>query len=139
MENNILTRNKEQEVVMTALYDCLTYIDMDSEMEVEEILKSVYGKEEYSDVPFYGKNIIIKSLINLNEVIDAFQSNMPKWKFSRLNRVERSILIMSYSNYFFIKETNKKIIIDVAVNLAKKFCDKDDYKFVNAILDKTLS
>ena len=62
---------------------------------------------------------------------------MPKWSFDRLNLIEQSILLMSYTHKQNEK-ADKRIIIDVAVKLAKKFCDKDDYKFVNAILDKVL-
>ena len=62
---------------------------------------------------------------------------MPKWSFDRLNLLEQAILIMSYTHRQ-TQNADKSIIINVAVKLAKKFLDKDDYKFVNAILDKVL-
>ena len=62
---------------------------------------------------------------------------MAKWSFDRLNLVEQSILIMSYTHKQ-TQDVDKSIVINVAVKLAKKFLDKDDYKFVNGILDKVL-
>jgi transcription termination factor NusB len=37
-----------------------------------------------------------------------------------------------------VKEVDKKVVIDNAVKLAKKFVDEKDYAFINAILDKVL-
>ena len=36
------------------------------------------------------------------------------------------------------KGADKKVIINEAVNFAKKYADNLDYKFVNAVLDKVL-
>ena len=45
---------------------------------------------------------------------------------------------LTIKNLCYSYESDKRVIIDVAVRLAKKYCDKDDYKFVNAILDNLL-
>ena len=92
----------------------------------------------FEDIPYFSKEIIIKSLSHLNEIIATFQEKMPKWKFSRINKVEQAILIMSYTNYKLVGDIDKKIVINTAINLSKKYLDDDDYKFVNAILDNVL-
>lgn len=136
MENIFLTRNKEQELVMTSIYDALTYSSMREEFSLEEIMSSIYDMP-YDEIPLFSKTLVIKSLAHINEIKPIFQDKMPKWNFDRLNLVEQSILLMSYT-HAKEEKSDKRIIIDIAVNLAKKFLDKDDYKFVNAILDKIL-
>lgn len=133
----MLTRNQEHELIMICIYDALIYTEMDEEFSLEDVMEGVY-MEEYSDIPYFSKEIIIKSLSNINEIKSVFQVNMPKWGFDRLNALERAILLMSYTHFNVIKDAQKPVIIDRAVRLAKKYLDKDDYKFVNAILDKTL-
>lgn len=137
MEKTIPTRNKEHELIVVALYDALLYVDMEAEFDVEEIIANSYGLD-IEDVPLFGKEVIIKSLKNLNEISDVFQAEMKTWKFSRLNTLERAILITSYTEVKMLEDIDRKIAIDVAIRLAKKYLDKDDYKFVNAILDKVL-
>lgn len=61
-----------------------------------------------------------------------------KWKFHRLNRVIQAILLMSYTHYFYIGNVDKRIVINVAIKLAKRYVVGDEYKFVNAILDEVL-
>lgn len=136
MESLFLSRNQEHELVMTCIYDALIYANMEQEFSVEDIMTSVF-EVEYDEISFFCKEMVIKSLAHVNEIKNIFQEKMPKWKFDRLNLLEQAILIMSYTH----KQTqnvDKSIVINIAVKLSKKFLEKDDYKFVNGILDKVL-
>ena len=136
MESLFLSRNEEHELIMTCIYDALLYSDMDKEFSVEEIMCSVFDVS-YDEISFFVKEMVIKSLSHVNEIKAIYQARMPKWSFDRLNLVEQAILLMSFTHKQ-IENSDKSIIINIAVKLAKKFLDKDDYKFVNAILDKVL-
>ena len=136
MESLFLSRNEEHELIMTCIYDALLYSNMDKEFSIEEIMCSVF-EVEYDEISFFAKEMVIKSLSHVNEIKAIYQAHMPKWSFDRLNLVEQAILLMSYTHKQ-IENSDKSIIINIAVKLAKKFLDKDDYKFVNAILDKVL-
>lgn len=132
------SRNQQHELIMVSIYDALIYTEMNEEFSLEDILEGVYMLP-YDDIPYFSKEIVIKSLAHINEIKPIFQANMPKWNFDRLNAVERAILLMSYTHSKYSDEKDdKRIIIDLAVRLSKKFLDKDDYKFVNGILDKVL-
>lgn len=136
MESLFLSRNKEHELTMTCIYDALTYSNMGQEFSLEDIMTSVF-EVEFDEISLFVKEIVVKSLANVNKIKQLFQEKMPKWSFDRLNLVEQSILLMSYTHKL-VEDVDKRIIIDIAVKLSKKYLDKDDYKFVNAILDKVL-
>ena len=136
MEDLFISRNQEHELIMTCIYDALLYSNSGKEFSLEEMMSSVFDAE-YEDISFFAKEIIIKSLSQVNTIKGIFQKNMPKWNFDRLNLLEQSILLMSYTHRQ-TQNSDKRIIINIAVKLSKKFLDKDDYKFVNAILDKVL-
>lgn len=141
MENN-LSRNKQHELNTICIYDALTYVYSGQEFSVEEIMSSIFEKE-YVEIPSFDKEVVIKSLTHLDEIISIFQEKMPKMSFDRLNLLERSILIMSYTNCKFVGGVDKRVVIDTAIKLSKKYLGtdysgKDDYKFVNAILDNVL-
>ena len=136
MESLFLSRNQEHELIMTCIYDALIYANMDQEFSVEEIMTSVF-EVEYDEISLFCKEIVIKSLAHINEIKKIFQEKMPSWQFDRLNLVEQAILIMSYTHKT-TQNVDKSIVINIAVKLSKKFLEKDDYKFVNGILDKVL-
>lgn len=135
--SDAMTRNQEHEYIMISIYDALTYTSMNEEFSLETIMEGVYGLS-FDEIPYFSKEIVIKSLSHINEIIPVFQEKMPKWSFSRLNALERAILLMSYTHKKYSDDVDKKVVIDIAVRLAKKYLDKDDYKFVNAILDNVL-
>ena len=136
MESLFLSRNQEHELIMICIYDALIYSHMESEFSVEEIMESVF-EVDYEDISFFAKEMVIKSLAHINEIKAVFQEKMPKWNFDRLNLVEQAILIMSYTHKQ-TQNSDKSIIINIAVKLAKKYLEEADYKFVNGILDKVL-
>lgn len=136
MENEI-SRNKIQEYCAQILTSFLVCRDNDIIIDVENTVETVTGIP-YCDTPIYLKEILITSLKNLNEIIDYISNYLIKWKFNRLNYCIQAILILSVVNNNYLKETVKPITINVAVKLAKAYGDKDDYKFVNAILDNCL-
>ncbi len=132
-----ISRNKEHELALFCIYDALTLSESNTTFNVEELMEGIY-KLPFNEIPLFSKQLVVKSLSHINEIIPKFQDRMPNWKFSRLNSLEKALLIMSYTNGAILKEANKKVVINTAINLSKKYLDKDDYKFVNAILDKLL-
>lgn len=133
----MISRNQEHELIMISIYDALIYSEMDEVFSLEEVMEGIY-KLPYDEIPLFSKEVVIKSLTNVNEIKEIYQKNMPKWKFDRLNALERAILLMSYTHAKVDETADKRVIIDVAIRLAKKYLDEKDYKFVNAILDNTL-
>ena len=133
----MLSRNQEHELIAISIYDALIYTEMDEVFSLEDVLEGVFMLS-YDEIPYFSKEVVIKSLANINDIKAIFQAYMPKWNFDRLNALERAILLMSYTHKQLDNAADKKVIIDVAVRLSKKYLDKDDYKFVNAILDKVL-
>ena len=132
-----LSRNKEQEKILGILYQALVLIDLKQELDVKQLLMDAYDCD-FEDVPLFSQQILVYSLKNLDKITKAFQANMINWTFNRINKLEQALLILSYSHFYYVKDVDKKVVIDVAVKLAKKYLDSTDYKFVNAILDRTL-
>ena len=140
-EETILTtpsRNSLQVTAMTAIYDVLTYADMGSPVDVEGIVSSLCDLP-YEECDYFVKANVLMVIKHLQEMKDAFTPYLRKWTFDRLPRVVQAILLLSYSHYYYVNpEVSKAVIIDVAVNLAKKYGREKDYGFTNAILDNVL-
>lgn len=138
-ENEELSRNQLQKIAMTSIYDVLTYADMKEKVDVESIVSSLCDAP-YSECDYFVKATTVMAIKEYDKAVDTFNANMRKWTFSRLNRVEQAILLLSYVHYFYVDpNVDKGIVIDIAIKLAKTYLEDKDYKFVNAILDKVLN
>lgn len=93
-------------------------------------------KVNLSDVPVdeYFKNIINFYRKNYETLIDEVKPLLRKWDFSRLNYVGQAILLIALVEVKLKKE-EKAIIINEAVILSKDYCDSEDYKYINAVID----
>ena len=132
-----LNRNKLQEATMIILYDVLTFLKIEEEINVETLLSN-YFEIEYAEVDIFVKQVVIKFLSNKDILIEQLQANMPNWKFDRLNRLAQAILLLASTHYLYVEKVDKKIVINNAIRLAKRYLLDNDYRLINAVLDATL-
>lgn len=132
-----VSRNKSYEILIGVIYDFLIAVDMNEEVDVEKTMSDAFNVP-YADIDVLPKEIAIQTIKNLQVIVKTFQAAMPTWRFERLNRLIQAILLMSYANYTYVKNIDKAVVINIAIKLAKRYGDANDYKFVNAILDNVL-
>ncbi len=132
----MISRNQEQEKIMFSIYQYLFYERMNSE-DLKEIMENVF-ELPYDEIPLFSKEVCVKTLVHQNDFDEVISVNLNKWTLNRINLVSHAILLMSMGEIRFTDEISKAEIINIAVNLSKKYSDANDYKFINAILEKIL-
>lgn len=60
------------------------------------------------------------------------------WDLARLVKIDKDILRISIAELLYIEETPKKVSIDEAIELAKKYSTDDSSSFINGILGKVV-
>ncbi|MFH1640944.1 MAG: transcription antitermination factor NusB, partial [Candidatus Omnitrophota bacterium] len=73
---------------------------------------------------------------NLEKIDSAIASYAANWQLKRMAFVDRNILRMGCFELMFREDIPPKVAINEAVELAKKYSDREAAKFVNGILDK---
>lgn len=132
-----LTRNQMHHIIMTVIYNELVDFKFGNESfvrDVKEIIESLC-EDDFDNVDPYVKDTAIISLQKYSEIVTAYIPYLKNWKWERLPLLTQSILLMSYTHFYFIEKVNKKVVINIAVDLAKKYIDDKQAKFINAILD----
>jgi transcription antitermination factor NusB len=61
-----------------------------------------------------------------------------RWQFSRLSPVDRSILRLAVYQLEFCRDIPPKVVINEAIELAKRFSTEKSGPFVNGVLDAVL-
>ena len=124
---------------MTVIYNELSDFSLGDGKEVRDARELISSLCEcpYSEVSEYVKKTVSYALNNFGAIKDVFIPKLNNWKWERLPLLTQAILLMSYA-HMQIEKVDKKIVIDVAVNLAKKYVEPKQGKFINAILDGVL-
>jgi transcription antitermination protein NusB len=71
----------------------------------------------------------------LDEAISAASTN---WRFERIAAVDRNILRIAAYELMKEPQTPSKVIIDEAVEMAKRFGEADSPPFINGVLDAVM-
>jgi N utilization substance protein B len=71
------------------------------------------------------------------EALDAVIAQHAARGLEQLDAVGRAILLLALSELKFRADVPTKVVINEAVELAKRYGAADSYKFVNALLDKS--
>ncbi len=61
-----------------------------------------------------------------------------RWKLSRLSHVDRAILRMSVYQLRYCEDIPYKVVINEAIEIAKKYSTEQSPRFVNGVLDAVL-
>ena len=94
--------------------------------------------ESQSDVKDYVIEIA-KSFKNNHEKVDEQIQKFSKgWDINRLVKMDKDILRIAIVELLFIKEAPMKVIVDEALELAKKYSTDDSSAFINGILAKVI-
>ncbi|MFN3821395.1 MAG: transcription antitermination factor NusB, partial [bacterium] len=79
---------------------------------------------------------IINLVFEKKDLIDErIREKIQKWEFHRLAVVDRCILRISAAELFFVPDVPPKVVINEAIELAKKFSTEQSGRFINGILD----
>ena len=135
-----ISRNQENFIIMTVIYDELADLSAGQNQpfrDVNEIIKEITETplNEHSN---YVQNMIANVLNHYGEIVNAYLPHLKNWKWERLPLLTRAVLLMSYAHFYYVEKIDKRIVINVAVELAKKYIEEKQAKFINAILDEVL-
>lgn len=75
---------------------------------------------------------------NSKEIDSLIQKHAHGWDLDRLVKIDKDILRIAISELLFIKSAPVKVVVDEALELAKKYSTDDSSSFVNGILGKII-
>ena len=132
-----LTRNQTHYIIMSVIYNELIDFNFGNDNFTRDARELISGLAEvpFEDVDPYIVNTVMTSLQKYGEIKKAFEPYLKNWRWERLPLLTQAILLMSYTHYHYIEKVDKKIVINIAVTLAKKYIDDKQAKFINGILD----
>ena len=122
-------RRKARETALQALYKLdIAGASGEEDLELEELAPGT-AERRYCETLVQG---VRTRLASLDQEIEKYSEN---WTISRMSVVDRNILRIAVYELLY-SEVPYKVIIDEAVELAKKFGTDESGPFINGIIDR---
>lgn len=133
------TRRKGRILAFQSLYS-YAVSGQRSEADLQDLLSFPWLDEERrvnvsDESQDFARLITVGTIEKLNEVDEAIKRQLEHWDFSRLNKVDQSLLRISVYSLLYQTEIPASVTIDEAVDIAKEFGTDDSYRFINGVLD----
>lgn len=73
-------------------------------------------------------------LFNLDKIDPAIVKGAPTWPIAQINRIDLAILRLAVFELIIEKDTPFKVVVDEAVEMAKKYGSEASSGFINGVL-----
>ena len=94
--------------------------------------------DSQNEVKDYAIQIAESFQKNHKEVDDIIQKHARNWDIQRLVKMDKDILRIAIVELLYIKDAPMKVVVDEALELAKKYSTDDSASFINGILAKVI-
>lgn len=102
----------------------------------DEILSIVSnGHQNSKDIMEFYSRLFKASTDRKSEIDRLISSKVKNWDISRMLPIDRNIIRAAVCEMVVLKTAPVAVIIDEAIEIAKKFSTKESGKFVNGVLD----
>ncbi|TMV51399.1 transcription antitermination factor NusB [Paenibacillus mesophilus] len=140
-----MKRRLAREIALQSLYH-IEMNDVSPEVAIETVLEEArsdneaelaVGDGEVAGTPYLAD--LVKGTTKHKERIDETLSvYLTGWKVDRLSKVDRQILRLAAYEMLFGTEVPPKVVVNEAIELAKRFGSDESGKFVNGVLGKLI-
>ncbi|MBQ7031115.1 MAG: transcription antitermination factor NusB [Bacilli bacterium] len=126
------TRSELREKCMIILYQWDLFKKSDTNTTIDEIINNnIEIENDFVKDVVYG---VVTHQVEIDELANKYMND---WSIDRLDKTGASILRMAIFELKYT-ETPEIVVINEAVELAKKYSDDSVRKIINAVLDKLI-
>jgi len=87
----------------------------------------------------FAQDLVAAASTRAQEIDDLITSSSKNWRIERMSRVDRNILRLGACELVAFHDVPVKVVINEAVELAKRFGTAESSAFVNGVLDRIAS
>ena len=93
------------------------------------------GQEEMAAVADFARQLVIRTVEHVEKIDSLIQRHAEHWRLDRMATVDRNLLRLATQEFLFDSETPKTVVINEAIEIARRFSSQESPQFINGILD----
>ena len=91
--------------------------------------------EESDVVVDFARQLVMNTVEHVEEIDDFIRRHAEHWRLDRMATVDRNILRLAVQEFLYDKETPKTVVINEAIEIARRFSAQESPLFINGVLD----
>ena len=128
------TRRRAREIVLQLLYEDDLNPEQDRQVADTFLVKRLLGNRPLVQ---FARKLLSEVLLNRREIDKALSTRASNWSIRRMAAIDRNILRLA-AYEILMGDTPGRVAINEAIELAKRYGDRQSGQFVNGVLDRIL-
>jgi N utilization substance protein B len=126
-------RRRSREYALQILFQ----LDMTGKIFTEEAWNEFWeGNAEEDEVKEFTRDIASSTLNNIKEIDEIIKKAAENWSIERMAIIDRNILRAATYELCYRTDIPSSVVINEALEIAKKYSTEESAPFINGILDK---
>ena len=129
-----MKRRRSREYALQILFQLeLTGTELNDDLLIE-FWKGI--NNEPDDVKDFAHRIVRETLANRDKIDEIIINAAQNWSFERMAVIDRNLLRAATYELSFREDIPNSVVINEAIEIAKKFSTEESASFINGILDR---
>ncbi len=125
-------RRKAREIVLRVLFE-----GEFSDTPWEELFQGqLEGKSSGSETVEHARTLLARTHEHLSELDDRSRTALTNWDLARVSLIDKNIIRFALAEILYFPDVPSKVIINEAIEIARKYSSAEAGKFVNGVLDR---
>jgi N utilization substance protein B len=103
--------------------------------ELVSIYWNEFGEEVGDVAQDFSNQLALGAIAHLEEIDELIKQRAENWRISRMAVVDRNILRLAIYEFKYETDTPKTVVINEALEIARRFSTYEATQFINGILD----
>ena len=91
--------------------------------------------EEAPAVTDFARQLVTGTVENVEHIDRLIQRHAEHWRLDRMAIVDRNLLRLATQEFLYDKEIPKTVVINEAIEIARRYSTQESPQFINGILD----
>lgn len=126
------TRRKSREMVLQMLFQA----DM-GKQSVDQVQRTFWAEHATTsaEVRGFAEDLFRVATDRVAEIDKLIEGHAQHWRMERMAAVDRNLLRTGVAEFLGYPETPRAVVINEALEIARKFSSPESVQFVNGVLD----
>jgi N utilization substance protein B len=93
------------------------------------------GQDEDPSIVVFARQLVTRTVEHVEQIDALIQRHAEHWRLDRMATVDRNLLRLATQEFLVDKETPKTVVINEAIEIARRFSTQESPQFINGILD----
>jgi transcription antitermination protein NusB len=105
--------------------------------DIEQVIATFFQNqpEEVPAIVNFARQLVSGTVAHVEQIDELIRRHAENWRLDRMAIVDRNILRVSVQEFLYDRETPKTVVINEAIEIARRFSAQESPQFINGILD----